>query len=126
MAKLNVDIVTVEGRRFQGEADFVVAPGSEGQLGILPHHIPLLTPLATGSVKVRNNNEEQFFFVSGGFLEVRPDRVPFLPALPGGEKASANSGPERVGGEAKTLSGRGSSGALPRARLVRLPRPTFG
>src|SRR5947209_19339933 len=78
MAKLNVDIVTVEGRRFQGEADFVVAPGSEGQLGILPHHIPLLTPLATGSVKVRNNNEEQFFFVSGGFLEVRPDQVTIL------------------------------------------------
>src|SRR5438445_11681942 len=78
MAKLNVDIVTVEGRRFQGEADFVVAPGSEGQLGILPHHIPLLTPLATGSVKVRNNNDEQFFFVSGGFLDVRPDHVTIL------------------------------------------------
>ena len=78
MAKLNVDIVTVEGRRFQGEADFVVAPGVEGELGILPQHIPLLTPLATGTVKVRNNNEEQFFFVSGGFLEVRPDQVTVL------------------------------------------------
>ena len=78
MAKLNVDIVTVEGRRFQGEADFVVAPGVEGELGILPQHIPLLTPLATGTVKVRNNGEEQFFFVSGGFLEVRPDQVTVL------------------------------------------------
>ncbi len=78
MAKLHVDIVTVEGRRFEGEADFVVAPGSEGELGILPHHISLLTPLATGSVKVRNEGQEQFFFVSGGFLEVRPDKVTVL------------------------------------------------
>ncbi len=52
--KLHVDIVTVEGRRFKGDADFVVAPGSEGELGVLPRHIPLLTPLAAGSVKVRN------------------------------------------------------------------------
>ncbi|HSO93481.1 MAG TPA: F0F1 ATP synthase subunit epsilon [Candidatus Dormibacteraeota bacterium] len=78
MAKLHVDILTVEGVRFDGEADFVVAPGSEGELGILPRHIPLLTPLAAGAVKVRNGNDEQFFFVSGGFLEVRPDTVTVL------------------------------------------------
>lgn len=78
MAKLQVAILTVEGVRFDGEADFVVAPGSEGELGILPRHIPLLTPLAAGAVKVRNENDEQFFFVSGGFLEVRPDRVTVL------------------------------------------------
>jgi F-type H+-transporting ATPase subunit epsilon len=76
--KLHVDIVTVEGRRFKGDADFVVAPGSEGELGILPRHIPLLTPLKPGVVKVRNDDEEQFFFVSGGFLEVRPDEVTVL------------------------------------------------
>src|SRR3989442_15888365 len=76
--KLHVDIVTVEGRRFRGDADFVVAPGSEGELGVLPRHIPLLTPLAAGSVRVRNDGEEQFFFVSGGFLEVRPDQVTVL------------------------------------------------
>jgi F-type H+-transporting ATPase subunit epsilon len=78
LAKLQVAILTVEGVRFDGEADFVVAPGSEGELGILPRHIPLLTPLAAGAVKVRNENDEQFFFVSGGFLEVRPDRVTVL------------------------------------------------
>src|SRR5947199_10463223 len=76
--KLHVDIVTVEGRRFKGDADFVVAPGSEGELGILPQHIPLLTFLSPGAVKVRNDGEEQFFFVSGGFLEVRPDQVTVL------------------------------------------------
>lgn len=78
MAKLHVGILTVEGVRFNGEADFVVAPGSQGELGILPRHIPLLTPLAAGAVKVRNDNDEQFFFVSGGFLEVRPDQVTIL------------------------------------------------
>jgi F-type H+-transporting ATPase subunit epsilon len=76
--KLHVDIVTVEGRRFKGDADFVVAPGSEGELGILPQHIPLLTFLKPGTVKVRNDSDEQFFFVSGGFLEVRPDEVTVL------------------------------------------------
>ena len=78
MPKLNVDIVTVEGRRFQGPADFVVAPGSEGELGILPQHISLLTPLRPGSVLVRNDGRDEFFFVSGGFLEVRPDQVTVL------------------------------------------------
>src|ERR1700730_4424681 len=76
--KLHVDIVTVEGRRYSGDADFVVAPGSEGELGVLPRHIPLLTALAPGSVKVRNDGEELFFFVAGGFLEVRPDQVTVL------------------------------------------------
>jgi F-type H+-transporting ATPase subunit epsilon len=78
MAKLHVDIVTVEGRRFEGDADFVVAPGALGELGILPRHMPLLTPLKAGTVKVRNDNDEQFFFVAGGFLEVRPDQVTIL------------------------------------------------
>ena len=76
--KLHVDIVTVEGRRFKGDADFVLAPGSEGELGILPQHIPLLTFLKPGTVKVRNDNDEQFFFVAGGFLEIRPDEVTVL------------------------------------------------
>ena len=76
--KLHVDIVTVEGRRYEGDAEFVVAPGIAGELGILPRHIPLLTELKPGSVKVRNENEEHLFFVSGGFLEVRPDEVTVL------------------------------------------------
>jgi F-type H+-transporting ATPase subunit epsilon len=76
--KLHVDIVTVEGRRYRGDADFVVAPGLEGELGVLPRHVPLLTPLAAGTVKVRNDGDELFFFVGGGFLEVRPDQVTVL------------------------------------------------
>jgi F-type H+-transporting ATPase subunit epsilon len=63
---------------FSQEADFVVAPGVEGDLGVLPRHIPLLTPLRTGEIMVRNDGQEEFFFVGGGFLEVLPDKVVIL------------------------------------------------
>ncbi|MDB5114138.1 MAG: F-type H+-transporting ATPase subunit epsilon [Chloroflexi bacterium] len=78
MAKLQVELVTAEGRLLSREADFVVAPGVEGELGVLPRHIPLLTPLRPGEVMVRNDGDEEFLFVAGGFLEVLPDRVVIL------------------------------------------------
>jgi F-type H+-transporting ATPase subunit epsilon len=76
--KLQVELVTAEGRVLSQEADFVVAPGIEGDLGVLPRHIPLLTPLRTGEIMVRNDGHEEFFFVAGGFLEVLPDKVVIL------------------------------------------------
>ncbi len=76
--KLQVELLTAEGHVLSEEADFVVAPGLEGDLGVLPRHIPLLTPLRTGEIMVRNNGEEQYFFVAGGFLEVMPDKVVVL------------------------------------------------
>src|ERR1017187_10369874 len=78
MAKLQVELVTAEGRILSEEADFVLAPGLEGDLGVLPQHIPLLTPLRTGEVMVRNGDAEHILFVAGGFLEVLPDRVTIL------------------------------------------------
>ena len=78
MAKLHVEMVTAEGRVLSQEADFVLAPGLDGELGVLPRHIPLLTPLRTGEVTVRNEGEDQFIFVAGGFLEVLPDKVVIL------------------------------------------------
>lgn len=78
MAKLQVEVVTAEGRTFSEEADFVRAPGLAGEVGILPRHIPMLTPLKTGEVLVRNGSDEQFLFVAGGFLEVLPDKVVIL------------------------------------------------
>jgi F-type H+-transporting ATPase subunit epsilon len=76
--KLQVELVTAEGRVLSQEADFVVAPGIEGDLGVLPRHIPLLTPLRTGEIMVRNDGHEDYFFVAGGFLEVLPDKVLIL------------------------------------------------
>ena len=78
MAKLQVELVTAEGRVLSQEADFVVAPGIDGELGVLPQHIPLLTPLATGEVLGRNDGHDEHLYVSGGFLEVLPDRVVIL------------------------------------------------
>ena len=78
MAKLQVELVTAEGRVLSQEADFVLAPGLAGDLGVLPHHIPLLTPLRTGQVMVRNGSDEEHLFVAGGFLEVLPDKVVIL------------------------------------------------
>ncbi len=76
--KLKVELVTAEGRVLSEEADFVVVPGKDGELGILPHHISLLTPLKPGEVKVVNDGNEEFLFVSGGFVEVLPNRVVIL------------------------------------------------
>ena len=78
MAKLHVELVTAEGRLLSREADFVVAPGIEGELGVLPKHIPLLTVLRTGEVTVRNDGQDEYLFVAGGFLEVLPDKVVIL------------------------------------------------
>jgi F-type H+-transporting ATPase subunit epsilon len=78
MAKLKVELVTAEGSVLSEEADFVLAPGVDGDLGVLPHHIPLLTPLRNGEVTVRNGDTEHLLFVAGGFLEVLPDKVTIL------------------------------------------------
>lgn len=78
MAKLQLELVTAEGRVLSEEADFVRLPGVAGELGVLPQHIPLLTPLRTGEIMVRNEGREQHLFVAGGFVEVLPDRVVVL------------------------------------------------
>ena len=72
---MKVDIVTPEGVVYCGAANMVVAPGVEGQLGILPHHAPLITTLQAGELIVRKGNDETCIAVYGGFLEVRPDRI---------------------------------------------------
>ena len=75
MSSIRLDIVTAEGVVYSEEVDVVVAPGIEGQLGILPHHAPLMTTLQVGELRVRKGGEEFSLAISGGFLEVRPDRV---------------------------------------------------
>ncbi|MBI2328637.1 MAG: F0F1 ATP synthase subunit epsilon [Chloroflexi bacterium] len=75
MMSIKLDIVTAERLVFSEEVDIVVAPGVEGQLGVLPHHTPLMTILQAGELRVRKGGEELSLAISGGFLEVRPDRV---------------------------------------------------
>jgi F-type H+-transporting ATPase subunit epsilon len=78
LAKLKFEIVTAERVIYSADVDIVIAPGVEGQLGILPHHAPLLTMLQPGELVVRKEGEETAIFVSGGFLEVMQNRVTVL------------------------------------------------
>ena len=79
MAKLRVEIVTGEREVLvEDDVDMVVAPGIEGQLGILPQHAPLVTTLAPGELRIVKGGSEEDFAVSGGFLQVGPDRVMVL------------------------------------------------
>jgi F-type H+-transporting ATPase subunit epsilon len=78
MSSLKVDIVTAERVVYSSDVDIVIAPGVEGQLGILPHHAPLMTILQSGELVVRKDGKEESLAISGGFLEVRPDRVIIL------------------------------------------------
>jgi F-type H+-transporting ATPase subunit epsilon len=75
MSPVRLDIVTAERVVYSEEVDILVAPGVLGQLGILPHHAPLMTTLEPGELRVRKGGEEYSLAISGGFLEVRPDRI---------------------------------------------------
>jgi F-type H+-transporting ATPase subunit epsilon len=79
MTTIHCDIVSAEEEIFSGEARMVVATGEAGELGIAPRHAPLITRLKPGQVRVLlENGEEQFFYVSGGILEVQPQVVSVL------------------------------------------------
>jgi F-type H+-transporting ATPase subunit epsilon len=78
MATFRLEIVTPEKMIFSGEVSGVLAWGVEGQLGILPHHAPLMTMLQPGDLVIKKGGEEEALTLSGGFLEVRPDKVVVL------------------------------------------------
>jgi len=76
---IRCEIVSAEAEIFHGNATLVVATGDEGELGIAPRHAPLITRLKPGQVRVHaENGEEQFFYVSGGIIEVQPQVVTVL------------------------------------------------
>ncbi len=78
MSTLRLEIITAERQILADNVNAVVAPGIEGELGILPHHAPLMTMLKPGELLIRKDGEEIYLAVSGGFLEVRPDKVIIL------------------------------------------------
>jgi F-type H+-transporting ATPase subunit epsilon len=79
MATIKCDIVSAEAEIFHGQATMVIASGEMGELGIAPRHAPLITRLKPGQVRViPESGEEQFFYVSGGILEVQPSVVTVL------------------------------------------------
>ncbi len=78
-ATIQVDIVSAEGEIYSGPALEVIAPASQGELGIHPRHAPLLTLLKAGEVRVKSpDGQDHFFFVGGGALEVQPRKITVL------------------------------------------------
>lgn len=75
---IRCEIVSQDRVVFEGEADIVVLPGSEGEMGILPNHAPLLSTLSYGVMEVRIQGKEHYFTVAGGIVDVQPDRVVVL------------------------------------------------
>ena len=72
---LQLEIVSPERKAFEDEVDMVVVPGIDGELGILPHHTRLISALGIGELKIKKGGTETLMFISGGFVEVRPDKV---------------------------------------------------
>jgi F-type H+-transporting ATPase subunit epsilon len=72
---LQLEIVTPEKLAYEGQVDSVQLPGSEGELGVLPHHAPLISTLGAGELRLRRGAEEESFAIVGGFLQVLPDKV---------------------------------------------------
>ncbi len=72
---LQLDIVTPEKLAYSDQVDAVVLPGSEGELGVLPHHAPLVSTLGAGELRLRKGGQEESFAIVGGFLQVLPDKV---------------------------------------------------
>jgi len=75
---IRVEIVSQDRMVFEGDADIVIAPGVNGEMGILPNHAPLLSTLKYGILKVRYQGKEEAFTVAGGLIEVQPDIVTVL------------------------------------------------
>ena len=78
MATIQVDIVSLVGQVYSGQAEMVFCPAEMGEVGIAPRHAPLITRLKPGEVRVKSADGEQHFFVNGGILEVQPHSVTVL------------------------------------------------
>ena len=78
MAPMRLEIITAEQEVYADDVDVVVVPGLEGQLGILPHHAPLMTMLQPGELTIKKDGESTYLAVSSGFLEVLGNKVTIL------------------------------------------------
>ena len=75
---IHCEIVSQDRQVFSGDADMIIVPGTQGEMGILPNHAPLLSTLKFGILRVRYMGQEQIFTVAGGVIEVQPDLVTIM------------------------------------------------
>lgn len=80
VATVHIDVVSAEESIFSGEAEFIAAPAQMGEVGIYPHHAPMITSIKPGALRIKlaDKNEEQLIYISGGILEVQPGVVTVL------------------------------------------------
>ena len=78
MSSMEILVATAEREVYSGQATMLVAPGAAGELGILPKHSPLLAALNPGELRITNGDEIDEVFISGGFMEVQPDKITIL------------------------------------------------
>ena len=78
---LQLEIVTPEKLAYSDSVDAVTLPGTEGELGVLPHHAPLVAMLGVGELRIRKGGQVETFAIAGGFLQVRPDKVVVMAEL---------------------------------------------
>ena len=78
MATMRLEVITAEQQVYSDEVEVLIAPGIDGEMGILPHHAPLMTALQPGEILIRKDGEETYLAVSGGFLEVMGNQVTIL------------------------------------------------
>lgn len=76
--KLYCEVITPEKILYQGDVDMVIAPGTVGELGILPLHMPLVTTLKVGELRLKRDDEQDYIAIDGGYLEVMEDKVTIL------------------------------------------------
>ncbi len=138
MAPMLLEIITAESQVYSDHVDLVVAPGIDGQLGILPHHAPLMTMLQPGEVLVRKDGDDTFLAVTGGFLDVMGNKVTILAdACERSEEidearaqAAVQRAQERLGSQQTDMQMERAVNAVHRAQVrlnvVRRRRPRVG
>lgn len=105
---IQIEVVSAEKSLYSGEAEMVVAPGVGGELGILPGHTPLLTRIKPGVLKINlPDGQEELMYVSGGILEIQPEKVTVLADIAerGDDLDEARAEAARQSAEAKLQSG---------------------
>lgn len=78
MATLKLEIVTPESKTYSEDVDMVTLPGVEGEMGIYPHHVPLMTQIKAGEISVNKNGQDYFLAVGDGFVQITGDKVAIL------------------------------------------------
>ena len=119
---LKLEILTPERKVYEDTVDMVIVPGSEGYLGILPHHAPLLTELGPGELRVKKGGVELALAVFGGFMDVRGDRVTVLTDAAENadeiDEQRAQSARERAQQQLQVAAGSSDPAAEARARAA--------